>query len=136
MEITRSTDTTNGPGEWFTGDVYIDAVAVPHGPARVQANLVHFTPGARTAWHSHPLGQTMYVTDGVCVCQSRGGPIDLIRPGERVFFAPDEEHWHGAPPNRFVVHLAINEVDDSHALADWGDAVTDAEYAAAPAVDG
>jgi quercetin dioxygenase-like cupin family protein len=135
MEITRSGDTTKGPGDWFTGDVYIDAVAVPHGPARAQANLVHFTPGARTAWHSHSLGQTIYVTDGVCLCQRRGGPIDLIRPGDRVFFEPDEEHWHGAPSNRFVVHLAINEVDDAHALADWGDPVTDAEYADAPAVD-
>jgi quercetin dioxygenase-like cupin family protein len=101
----------------------------------VQANLVRFTPGARTAWHSHPLGQTIYVTDGICLCQSRGEPIDLIRPGERVFFAPDEEHWHGAAPTRFTAHLAINEVDDAHPIANWGDPVTDAEYAAAPSVD-
>jgi quercetin dioxygenase-like cupin family protein len=137
MEITRTTDTTKGPGDWFTGDVYLDAVAVPHDPARVQANLVHFTPGARTAWHSHPLGQTIYVTDGVCVCQRRGAPIDVIRPGDRVFFEADEEHWHGAPPTRFTAHVAINEVDDAHPIANWGDPVTDAEYAAAaPAVDG
>ena len=99
MEITRSgIDTAKGPGDWFTGDVYIDAVAAAPAPARVQANLVHFTPGARTAWHTHPLGQTIYVTEGVGLCQRRGGPIEVIRPGDRVFFEPDEEHWHGAAP--------------------------------------
>jgi quercetin dioxygenase-like cupin family protein len=133
MEITRTTiDTAKGPDTWFTGDVYIDAVAAAPAPARVLANLVHFTPGARTAWHTHPLGQTIYVTEGVGLCQRRGGPVEVIRPGDRVFFEPDEDHWHGAAPSRFMAHLALNEVDDDHPAANWGDKVTDEEYAAAP----
>jgi quercetin dioxygenase-like cupin family protein len=135
MEITRSSiETVKGPADWFTGDVYIDAVAAASAPARTQANLVHFTPAARTAWHTHPLGQTIYVTEGVGVCQRRGGPAETIRPGDRVFFEPGEEHWHGAAPSRFMVHLALNEVDDEHPAAHWGDKVTDEEYAAASAV--
>jgi quercetin dioxygenase-like cupin family protein len=134
MKITRSSiDTAKGPADWFTGDVYIDAVAAAPAPARVQGNLVHFTPGARTHWHTHPLGQTIYVTEGVGFAQRRGGDIEVIRPGDRVFFEPDEDHWHGAAPKRFMVHLALNEVDDQHPAAHWGDAVTDDEYAAAPA---
>jgi quercetin dioxygenase-like cupin family protein len=130
MEITRSSvDTVKGPEDWFTGDVYIDAVAAAPAPARVQANLVHFTPGARTAWHTHPLGQTIYVTEGVGLAQRRGGPVEEIRPGDRVFFAPDEEHWHGATPSRFMAHLALNEVDDEHVAAHWGDKVSDEDYA-------
>jgi quercetin dioxygenase-like cupin family protein len=134
MEITRSSiDTGKGPDTWFTGDVYIDPVAAAPAPARVQANPVHFTPGARTAWHTHPLGQTIYVTEGIGLCQKRSGPIEVIRPGDRVFFEPDEDHWHGAAPTRFMVHLALNEVDQDHVAVDWGDKVTDEEYAAAPA---
>src|SRR4051812_23047001 len=134
MQITsNSIDTMKGPEAWFTGDVYIDAVAAARAPARVQANLVHFTPGARTAWHTHPLGQTIYVTEGLGLCQRRGAPVEVIRPGDRVFFDPGEDHWHGAAANRFMVHLALNEVDDDHPAADWGDQVTDQEYAAAPA---
>ena len=133
MQITRnSIETRPGPGDWFTGAVYIDAVAAAPEPSRVQAASVHFTPGARTAWHTHPLGQTIYVTEGIGRCQRRGGDIEVIRPGDRVFFEPDEDHWHGAAPNRFMAHLAINEVDDDHPLAVWGDKVTDDEYAAAP----
>ena len=87
MEITRSgLETVKGPEDWFTGDVYIDPVAAAPAPGRMQANLVHFTPGARTAWHSHPLGQTIYVTEGVGLCQRRGGRVETIRPGDRVFF--------------------------------------------------
>jgi quercetin dioxygenase-like cupin family protein len=131
MEITRSSiDTTKGPDAWFTGDVYIDSVAAAPPPARVQANLVHFTPGARTAWHTHPLGQTIYVTEGVGVCQRRGGSKEIIRPGDRVFFEPGEDHWHGAAVNRFMVHLALNEVDEDHVAAIWGEKVTDEEYGA------
>ena len=132
MEITRSGIATGkGPDAWFTGDVYIDAVASTLAPARVQANLVHFAPGARTAWHTHPLGQTIYVTEGIGLAQRRGGPIEVIRPGDRVFFAPEEDHWHGAAAHRFMVHLALNEVDDDHVAAHWGEKVTDEEYAAA-----
>jgi quercetin dioxygenase-like cupin family protein len=136
MEITRSSiDTAKGPGDWFTGDVYIDSVAAAPAPARVQGNLVHFTPGARTAWHTHPNGQTIWVTEGVGHAQRRGGPIEVIRPGDRVFFEPGEEHWHGAAATRFMVHVAMLEVGDDGDPAVWGDHVTDEEYAAAPAVD-
>jgi quercetin dioxygenase-like cupin family protein len=133
MEIARSAvATAKGPEAWFTGDVYIDAVAAAPAPGRVLATLVHFTPGARTAWHTHALGQTIYVTEGIGLCQRRGGAVEVIRPGDRVFFAPDEDHWHGAAPTRFMAHLALNEVDEDHPAAGWGDKVTDEEYAAAP----
>ena len=136
MQITRNNLETNpGPSEWFTGQVYIDSVASPSDRSRLSASSVHFTPGARTAWHTHPNGQTIYVTEGVCLCQSRGGPVEVIRPGDRVFFEPGEEHWHGAPPNRFMTHLAMLDVDDDGNVADWGDHVTDEEYGAAPAVE-
>jgi quercetin dioxygenase-like cupin family protein len=133
MQITRnSLDTTAGPSDWFTGAVYIDAVAAPSGASRLSANLVHFTPGARTAWHTHPNGQTIFVLEGVCLCQSRGGPIDAIRPGDRVFFEPGEEHWHGATATRFTTHLAMLEVDEEGRNATWLEHVTDEEYGAAP----
>jgi quercetin dioxygenase-like cupin family protein len=132
VDITRSSSevgTTKGPAEWFTGDVYIDPVAAASPPRRVQAALVHFMPGARTAWHSHPLGQTLFVTEGLGYVQRRGGDVETIRPGDRVSIAPDEEHWHGACPTRLMVHLALNEVDEEHVAANWGEHVTDAEYA-------
>jgi quercetin dioxygenase-like cupin family protein len=136
MEITRnSLATTAGPADWFTGTVYIDAVAAPSTGARISASAVHFTPGARTAWHTHPNGQTIWVLEGVGVCRRRGGPIEVIRPGDRVFFEPGEEHWHGAAPDRFMVHVAMAEVDDGGNVATWGDHVTDEEYAAASAID-
>jgi quercetin dioxygenase-like cupin family protein len=133
MQITRNgADTGRGPGEWFTGTVHIDAVAVPSEPSRLQAASVHFTPRARTAWHTHPNGQTIYVTEGVGRCQRRGGAIEVIRPGDRVFFEPGEEHWHGAAPNRLMTHLAMHQVDDQGSAVTWGEHVTDAEYDAAP----
>ena len=129
MQITRnSIATRKGPAEWFTGDVTIDAVAEPAGPARISANSVHFTPGARTAWHTHPNGQTLYVTEGVGRCQRRGGPVEEIRPGDRVFFEAGEEHWHGAAPDRFMTHLAMQEPDDAGTSVTWGAHVTDEEY--------
>jgi quercetin dioxygenase-like cupin family protein len=129
MQITRnSLQTQIGPRDWFTGDVYIDSIAAPTGPSRLGAALVHFTPGARTAWHTHPLGQTIYVTEGVGRCQCRGRPIEEIRPGDRVFFAPGEDHWHGAAPDRFMVHVAMQEADDSGSPVTWGRHVTDEEY--------
>jgi quercetin dioxygenase-like cupin family protein len=136
MQVTRNgIDTAPGPDDWFTGAVYLDSVAAPSVGSRLSASSVHFTPGARTAWHTHPNGQTIYVTEGVGFCQSRGGPIDVIRPGDRVFFEPGEEHWHGATPNRFMTHLAMLEVDDDGNVATWGDPVTDADYGAAPPID-
>ncbi|HEU4785272.1 MAG TPA: cupin domain-containing protein, partial [Ktedonobacterales bacterium] len=114
MQITRNSVATNaGPADWFTGVVYIDAVAAPSAGSRLSASSVHFTPGARTAWHTHPNGQTIYVTEGVGLCQRRGGPVEVIRPGDRVFFEPGEEHWHGATPDRFMTHLAMLEVDEN-----------------------
>ena len=136
MQITRSTDTSMGPNDWFTGIVYLDPVAVPSGSSQLSATSVHFTPGARTAWHTHPHGQTIYVVEGVGLAQRRGGPIEVIRPGDRVFFEPGEEHWHGASAARFMTHLALLQVDDEGINATWGDHVTDDEYAAAPAIDG
>ena len=108
MEMTRnSLDTTTGPREWFTGTVYIDPVAAPSGPSRLSASSVHFTPGARTAWHTHPFGQTIWVTEGVGRCQRRGGPIETIYPGDRVLFEPVEEHWNGAAPTRLMNNIAM-----------------------------
>jgi quercetin dioxygenase-like cupin family protein len=92
------------------------------------AALVHFTPGARTAWHTHPHGQTIFVTEGVGQCRREGGPIEVIRPGDRVFFEPGENHWHGATPNRFMAHVAIHQADDSGNAVTWGEHVTDEEY--------
>jgi quercetin dioxygenase-like cupin family protein len=137
MLVTRNgTDTAPGPKDWFTGAVYLDSVAAPSDGSRLSASSVHFTPGARTAWHTHPNGQTIYVTEGIGLCQSRGGSVDVIRPGDRVFFEPGEEHWHGATPNRFMTHVAMVEVDDEGNVAAWGDHVTDDEYAAAPQSEG
>jgi quercetin dioxygenase-like cupin family protein len=134
MKITRSSiDTQKGPADWFKGDVYIDAVAAPDEPARAASALVHFTPGARTAWHTHPLGQTIFVVEGVGRCQHEGGPVEEIRPGDRVFFEPGENHWHGAAPNRLMVHVAIHEADESGSTVTWGEHVTDEEYGADPA---
>ena len=137
MQITRnSLDTIRGPADWFAGVVYLDTVASPSDGSRVSASSVHFTPGARTAWHTHPNGQTIFVLEGLGVCQRRGGPVEAIRPGDRVFFEPGEEHWHGASATRFMTHLALLEVGDDGTPAVWGEHVTDEEYAAAPALEG
>src|SRR6266576_6606809 len=133
MQITRNSLETNpGPNDWFTGTVFIDTVATPSKPSRVGAASVHFTPGARTAWHTHPFGQTIYVTEGVGLCQRRGAPVEVIRPGDRVFFEPDEDHWHGAAPDRFMTHIALVDVDDEGNSASWAEHVPDVEYEAAP----
>ena len=135
MKITRNSVATNaGPADWFTGTVYIDAVAAPSAGSRLSASSVHFTPGARTAWHTHPNGQTIYVTEGIGLCQRRGGPVEIIRPGDRVFFEPGEEHWHGACATRFMAHLAMLQVDEEGIPANWLEHVTDEEYAAAPPI--
>jgi quercetin dioxygenase-like cupin family protein len=137
MEITRnSLDTARGPEDWFTGAVYIDAVATPGDGSRLSASSVHFTPGAHTHWHTHPNGQTIWVTEGVGLCQRRGGAIDVIRPGDRVFFEPGEDHWHGAAPNRLMTHIAMLDVDGEGNAATWGDRVSEEEYAAAPSITG
>ena len=136
MQLTRNIlETTPGPSDWFTGAVFIDTVAEPSGAFRVAAANVHFSPGARTAWHTHPNGQTIWVTEGVGLCQRRGGPVELIGPGDRVFFEPGEEHWHGAAPTRYMVHVAIHPADDDGKTVSWGDHVTDEEYEASPSAD-
>ena len=134
MQTTKtSRETPPGPGDWSTGAVYIDSVAPPSAPSRLSASSVHFTPGARTAWHTPPNGQTIYVTEGLGLCQRRGGEIEVIRPGDRVFFEPGEDHWHGAAPNRFMTHIAMQEADDSGSPVAWGEHVSNEEYGAAPA---
>ncbi len=134
MQITRnSLDTNPGPSDSFTGTVYIDPIASPSPPSRTGAASVHFTPGARTAWHTHPFGQTIYVTEGIGRCQREGEPVQEIHPGDRVFFEPGENHWHGAAPNRFMTHIAMQEADESGSPVTWGEHVTDKEYNAVPA---
>jgi quercetin dioxygenase-like cupin family protein len=132
MEITRNgVETTPGPRDWFTGAVFVDTIASPSGGSRIGAAVVHFTPGARTAWHTHPHGQTIWVTEGIALCQRRGGAIEVIRPGDRVFFEPGENHWHGAAPTRLMTHVAMQQADDQGTFVSWGDHVTDEEYGAA-----
>jgi quercetin dioxygenase-like cupin family protein len=132
MEITRNIlETNSGPDDWFTGSVYIDPIAAPGDASAVSASAVHFTPGARTAWHTHPHGQTIWVTGGVGLCQREGGPIEVIRPGDRVFFEPNENHWHGAAPTRLMTHIAVQLADESGSPVTWGEHVTDEEYAQA-----
>src|SRR5690349_5971213 len=113
MQITRnSPDTSPGPGDWFTGTVFIDAIATPSDGSRLSASNVHFTPGARTHWHTHPNGQTIYVVEGLGLCQQEGGRVEMIRPGDRVFFEPGENHWHGATAERLMAHLALQDADE------------------------
>jgi quercetin dioxygenase-like cupin family protein len=135
MDITRNTsETGRGPSDWFTGAVFVDPIAQVGGGSQVGAASVHFTPGARTAWHTHPHGQTIWVTEGLGLCQKRGGPIEVIRPGDRVFFEPGEDHWHGAASMRLMTHVAIQQADDDGNVVSWGDHVSDDEYSQAPAV--
>jgi quercetin dioxygenase-like cupin family protein len=134
MQITRnSIDTSRGSADYFTGAVFLDEVAAPTEHFRLSAAAVHFTPGARTAWHTHPKGQTIYVLEGVGRAQRRGGAVEEIRPGDRVFFEPGEEHWHGAAPGRFMLHLAMQQLDEHGTGVTWLEHVTDEEYTAAPA---
>ena len=132
MQITgNGLDTGAGPGDWFTGDVHIDTITTPSNNWRIGAAAVHFTPGARTAWHTHPHGQTIWVTEGIGLCQREDGPIEVIRPGDRVFFEPDEHHWHGAAPTRFMTHVAMQQADEHGNVVTWGNHITDTDYAAA-----
>ena len=129
LQITRNTlDTAAGPSDWFTGSVYIDTIAAPNSASRLSAAAVRFMPGARTAWHTHPFGQTISITEGVGLCQREGGPIETLRPGDRVFFEPGENHWHGAAPRRFMTHIAIQQADEQGKPVDWGRHVSDDEY--------
>ena len=133
MQITRSSiGTVTAPAEWSTGAVYLDVMASPADHSRVFAVNAHFAPAARTAWHIHPHGQTLYITEGVGLVQRRGGPVEVVHPGDRVFFAPGEEHWHGAAPDRLMAHVAVVQVDDTGNTATWLERVTDEEYGQQP----
>lgn len=129
MEIRRagSQASGKGPADWFTGNVRVDPLFNGFDPARVQGAHVTFEPGARTAWHTHPLGQTLLVTSGKGLAQRAGGPIEEILPGDVVWFSPGEKHWHGAGPTTALTHIAIQEVLDGKAV-DWLEHVTDEEY--------
>ncbi len=124
MQIVPKQPTVKGPEQWFTGDVWFDVIARAQEPGRARMNMVRFAPCARTAWHSHPLGQTLYVTEGVGLVQSRGGEVHVVRPGDVIWTPPGEEHWHGASPDHFMTHAALWEGDVTH----WGDLVPDEEY--------
>ena len=125
MEIQPKKPSVKGPADWFTGDAWIDAIAQGRGPSGPAVIAVHFSPGAHTAWHSHSGGQTLCVTEGEGLVQSRGEPIVTIRPGDVVHTPDDEWHWHGATPDHFMTHLSMTEGD-----ATWGEHVTEAEYRA------
>jgi quercetin dioxygenase-like cupin family protein len=129
MEIRRagSEPSGTGPAEWFTGRVRLDPLLTAPDPARVAMALVTFEPGARTHWHTHPLGQTVIVTSGLGWAQREGGPVEEIRPGDVVWFPPGEKHWHGAGPATAMAHIAIQERLDGKAV-EWLEPVTDAQY--------
>jgi len=131
MDIKRSGSQPSGigPAEWFTGTVRVDPLfqAPPADPARVSGASVTFEPGARTAWHTHPLGQTLIVTAGSGLARRWGGPIEEIRPGDVVWISPGEKHWHGATPTTAVTHIAIQEKLDGKAV-DWMEQVSDEQY--------
>jgi quercetin dioxygenase-like cupin family protein len=131
MQITRERpDSIAGQAEWFTGSVWIDPISAPPAPSRARFNRVHFAPGARTHWHTHPLGQTIHVLAGVGRAQRAGGPVETIDAGTTVYVEPGEDHWHGAAPGTFMTHAVVQEADDSGTDVVWGREVTDAEYGA------
>jgi quercetin dioxygenase-like cupin family protein len=133
MQIRRcgSQHSTKGPADWFTGTVRIDALFAANPPARAAGAAVTFEPGARTAWHTHPLGQTLIVTFGCGLVQRDGGPVEEIRPGDVVWFEPGEKHWHGASPVTAMTHIAIQEALDGKAV-EWMEQVSEEEYQAEP----
>ena len=133
MDIHRpdANPTRRAPADWFTGTVWQEAVVEAPDPARIRAARVSFEPGARTAWHTHPLGQTLLVLSGVGRVQTWGGPVREIRPGDTVWIPPDEKHWHGAAPANAMVHLALHEhLDGVHVT--WLEHVSDEQYAVEP----
>jgi quercetin dioxygenase-like cupin family protein len=129
MKITRNgAPTAHGPADWFTGEVLIDTVRDPDDQSAIGSAHVRFAPGARTAWHSHPKGQTLYVTDGIGQVCCRDGDVVQIRPGDVIYIEPGEEHWHGAAPDHYMAHVAMQEADQDGRVVTWLDHVTDAEY--------
>jgi quercetin dioxygenase-like cupin family protein len=118
----------------FSGDVYFDVIVRGEAPSRVRVNAVHFAPGARTAWHAHALGQTLHVTEGIGLVQSRGGDVIVMHPGTTIYTPPGEWHWHGATQGHFMTHLAVWEAPESGDESTWGDLVTDDDYHRQPEV--
>ncbi len=129
MNIQRagSLPSMKGPEDWFTGTVRVDPLFQAPDPARAAGATVTFEPGARTAWHTHPLGQTLIVTGGLGLVQHEGGPIEEIRPGDIVWFEPGEKHWHGASPKTAMTHIAIQESLDGE-VVEWMEHVSDDQY--------
>ena len=128
--------TKRGAADNFTGEVFQDEVLVGQPPSRMRATVVSFTPGARTGWHSHPVGQTLYCLSGVGrICIGKGSRPQAIYPGDTVMIPPNTMHWHGAAPDRLMTHIAMVEVDDEGNPASWGEHVSDDEYGAAPPID-
>ena len=130
IHLAGSRPTRRGPKESFTGTVLQDPIITPQAPARLASNRVAFEPGARTAWHTHPLGQTRYVIAGVGRIQAKGGPIREVKGGDVVWIPPGEKHWHGAAPTTGMVHISMQESLDG-SFVTWMEHVTDAEYSAA-----
>jgi len=131
VQIEPKPPTAKGPTDWFTGDVFLDAIARGEEPSRVRVMAVRFTPSARTAWHSHAVGQTLYVTEGRGLMQARGGEVAEIRAGDIITTPSGEVHWHGAAPDHYMTHLSITEgvaPGDFRPETDWGEHVTDDEY--------
>jgi quercetin dioxygenase-like cupin family protein len=129
VQVQPKQPSMKGPAEWFTGDVWIDQLAKGEGTSRLRVARVRFSPGARTAWHSHAMGQTLHVVEGIGLVQSRGADIVTMHPGDTVHTPPDEWHWHGASPEHFMSHLAMWEAPpDGGEEHTWGSHVTDAEY--------
>lgn len=132
MRIEPKAPTKKGPSEWFVGDVFIDVVHTRKAaPSRLACGLVHFTPGSRTAWHSHEFGQTLYVTSGVALVGTRDGKVLVGRPGDVVYTPPGEEHWHGAAPDSFMSHLALYEGSVDGEGATWLEHVSENDYVSA-----
>ena len=132
MEIQPGRPTVKAPADTFTGDAWFDVIARGEGSSRVRVNVVRFAPGARNAWHAHAVGQTIHVTEGLGRVQARGGEVLEIRAGDTIQTPPGEWHWHGAAPDRFMTHLAIWEAPAEGAESEWGQLVSDEEYAVEP----
>jgi quercetin dioxygenase-like cupin family protein len=130
MHVRSRRQSTKGTPDRFIGDVWIDRLTEAEPPSRIRVNVVRFTPGARNAWHSHAVGQTLHVTEGVGRVQARGSQVVEIRAGDTVHTPPDEWHWHGAAPESFMTHLAMWEAPEDGPESEWGDHVTDEEYGA------
>lgn len=130
MHVQPRSPSVKGPADMFTGEVWYDVIALGDPPSRLRVNLVRFAPGARSAWHAHALGQTLHVTEGRGLAQSRGQQVVELHPGDTVHTPPGEWHWHGAAPDHFLSHLAMWEApaDEDGPEHEWGDHVTDEEY--------